>query len=279
MPINILFCYAREDESFLNRLKAHLKPLQRQGRVEVWHDRDISAGAEWEHEINHHLNTAQIILLLISPDFMDSDYCYGVEMKRALERHEHGEVTVIPIILRHIYWQGILGKLQALPTDAIPVTDPYWYDLDRAFFNVIEGILKVLNELEKVTSQKPALGTTLRTNAYNEQVNTVAWSPNGAYIASAGKQIAIWDSSTGYQLFTIPNHSIPLQAVVWSPNSQFIAASAWDNTVRVWDIASDRNITSYHGHNKPVNAVAWSPDSTHIASGSADKTVKIWQAT
>jgi TIR domain len=97
MSINILFCYAREDELFLNQLKAHLKPLQRRGLIEVWHDRDISAGMEWEREISQHLNTAQIILLLISPDFMNSDYCYGVEMKRALERHERKEAQVIPI--------------------------------------------------------------------------------------------------------------------------------------------------------------------------------------
>src|SRR5947208_7693066 len=97
MPVKIFFCYAHEDEPLLNKLKAHLRPLQRQGLVEVWHDRDISAGADWEHEIIKHLNTADIILLLISPGFMDSDFCYGIEMKRAIERDEQGEAHVIPI--------------------------------------------------------------------------------------------------------------------------------------------------------------------------------------
>src|SRR5215470_9381349 len=96
MPISIFFCYAREDEALLNKLKTHLRPLQRQSLIDVWYDRDISAGAEWEQEISEHLNTAQIILLLVSPDFMDSDYCYSIEMKRAVERHQRGEACVIP---------------------------------------------------------------------------------------------------------------------------------------------------------------------------------------
>src|SRR5947207_3811014 len=112
MPVKIFFCYAHEDESLLNKLKTQLSPLQRQGLINVWHDRDIRAGTEWEQEISKHLNEAEIILLLASPDFMDSDYCYGIEMQRALERQRHGVARVIPVILRHVYWQGVLGKLQ-----------------------------------------------------------------------------------------------------------------------------------------------------------------------
>lgn len=147
MSIEIFFCYAHEDEPLLNKLKVQLKPLQRQGLIDVWHDRDISAGTEWEKEIDFHLNTAQIILLLVSPDFMYSEYCYSVEMKRAIERHERKDARVIPVILRPVYWQGVLGKLQALPTDAKPVTDPEWHTLDRAFFNVAEGIRDVIEKL------------------------------------------------------------------------------------------------------------------------------------
>jgi len=147
MPVKIFFCYAREDETLLNKLKSHLKPLQREGLIEIWHDRDISAGKEWEREINEQLNAAQIILLLVSSDFLNSDYCYGIEMKRAIERHERQEVRVIPVILRHIYWQGMLGKLQALPKDGIPITDPYWHDLDKAFLDVARGIRLAAKEL------------------------------------------------------------------------------------------------------------------------------------
>src|SRR6266480_1195193 len=81
--VRIFCCYAHEDEELLKKLKTQLSPLQRQGFLNVWYDRDISAGTEWEQEISEQLNAAQIILLLISPDFMASDYCYSVEMKRA----------------------------------------------------------------------------------------------------------------------------------------------------------------------------------------------------
>jgi len=146
--IEICCCYAHEDEILLNKLKSHLRPLQRQGFIEVWHDRDISAGTEWEREISQHLNSAQIILLLVSPDFMNSDYCYSVEMKRAMERHEQGEARVIPIIIRPVYWTGApFGKLQPLPTDAKPVTT--WSNSDEAFFNIVVEIQKILIEFQK----------------------------------------------------------------------------------------------------------------------------------
>src|SRR5262249_17169621 len=149
MPITIFFCYAREDESLLNQLKAHLRSLQRQGLIEVWYDRNISPGAEWEPEIAKKLNTAQIILLLVSPDFINSDYCYGIEIQRALERHQRGEATVIPIILRDVFWHGEpLGKLQALPTDGKAVTDPDWHNPDRAFYTITNGIYQVVQRLQ-----------------------------------------------------------------------------------------------------------------------------------
>ena len=149
MPVKIFICYAHEDEALLKKLKMHLKPLQRQGTIELWYDWDISPGTEWQHEIDTHLNSAQIILLLISPDFMNSDYCYGVEMKQAMKRHEQGEVRVIPIILRHVYWHGALfSKLQCLPPHAKPVTDPSWHSLDNAFYKVVEGIYSIVTTLQ-----------------------------------------------------------------------------------------------------------------------------------
>ena len=149
MAIKIFFSYAHEDEELLKRLKAQLRPLQREGLIEVWHDRDISAGTEWEGKINEHLKTAEIILLLISPDFMNSDYCYSIEMKKAIERHENGKARVIPIILDYCHWQiKPLNKLQALPQDAEPTTNTRrWHNLNEAFFNVAEGIRKVVEEI------------------------------------------------------------------------------------------------------------------------------------
>src|SRR4051812_13771610 len=100
--IKIFYCYAHEDEALRNELEKHLRPLRRSGLISEWHDRQIEAGTDWEREIERHLNTASIILLLISPDFIYSNYCYGKEMKRALERHNCGDTRIIPVILRPI---------------------------------------------------------------------------------------------------------------------------------------------------------------------------------
>jgi hypothetical protein len=147
MSVKIFFCYAHEDEALLDRLKVHLSPLQREGLIWLWHDRDIRAGTEWDKEINRHLNTAQIILLLVSPDFMNSDYCYSIELRRAIERHDKGEARVIPIILRPASWDGILGKLQALPRNGKPIRSRYWHNMDEALTDVVQSIRKTINDL------------------------------------------------------------------------------------------------------------------------------------
>jgi hypothetical protein len=147
-PIEIFCCYAQEDQKLLGKLRMHLSPLEREGRITIWADTNISAGSEREHELEKHLNTAQIILLLISANFMASDYSYSKEMTRAIERHERGEARVIPIILRPIYWQGTpFGKLQALPPDGKPIADADKNTQDRAFVRVVDGINKVVNDL------------------------------------------------------------------------------------------------------------------------------------
>src|SRR5258706_2353657 len=113
--VEIFCCYADKDQSLLNELQIHLIPLKRLGLITIWADTDIDAGIEWEKAVEKHLDTAQIILLLISPEFMASEYCYSVEMKRAMERHECGKARVIPIILRYTSWQlAPFGKLKPL---------------------------------------------------------------------------------------------------------------------------------------------------------------------
>src|SRR6516165_5669862 len=104
-PLTLFYSYSHEDEILRDQLEKHLRHLQRQGLISAWHDRQILAGETWEHEIDRHLEMASIILLLISPDFLGSDYCYENEMQRALERHERGEARVIPLILRPCDWQ------------------------------------------------------------------------------------------------------------------------------------------------------------------------------
>ena len=137
--IEVFVAYSHRDEELRDELAKHLVILERQGVIAAWHDRRILPGDEWEHEIGAHVNTARMILLLVSPDFLASDYCYGVEVRRAMERHEARGARVIPVILRAVLWKNApFGKLQALPTDAIPVTS--WANRDEAFLSVAQGI-------------------------------------------------------------------------------------------------------------------------------------------
>src|SRR5579872_1980399 len=148
MSVKIFVCYAHEDEALLNKLRTQLRPLELQGLIDIWHDCDISAGTDWQQEINTHISSANIILLLVSPNFMNSEYCYSIEMKRALEQHERGETCVIPVILRPVYWQGTpFGKLQALPKDGKAIKSRHWFDLDEAFFDVAQGIYDAIQKL------------------------------------------------------------------------------------------------------------------------------------
>jgi hypothetical protein len=150
--ITLFYSYSHKDEELQKQLTNHLSSLKRRGIISEWHDRKISPGKEWEGQIDKHLSQANIILLLISSDFLASDYCYGIEMKKALERHEAKEARVIPVILRPVAWKGLpFEKLQALPKDAKPVTK--WQNIDEAFCDIAEGISRSCTELKKKSIQ------------------------------------------------------------------------------------------------------------------------------
>lgn len=150
-PISLFYSYSHKDTDLREQLANHLAPLIRNGQITSWDDRRITAGREWEREISEHLDSADIILLLVSSDFLASDYCYGKEVTRAIARHKAKEARVIPIILRPCVWTtSPLGKLQALPKDATPITR--WPNPDEALVNIVEGISSVCEELQSSRS-------------------------------------------------------------------------------------------------------------------------------
>jgi tetratricopeptide (TPR) repeat protein len=151
-PVEVFYSYAHKDEKLRIELDKHLSILKRQNIITGWHDRKIIGGDDWKDEIDKHLNTAKVILLLISADFLASDYCYGIEVERALERNAAGEARVIPVVLRAVYWKGALFRnLQALPTDGKAVTS--WQNRDEAFTNITEGIAKAIEEIQQTNPQ------------------------------------------------------------------------------------------------------------------------------
>ena len=135
----LFFSYSHRDEQMRDELEIHLAMLKRQRVIETWHDRRIQPGDEFNRSISRHLEEAHIILLLISPYFIASDYCYDIEMSRAMERHESGEARVIPVILQPCDWHSApFGKLLATPQDGKPVAK--YPNVHDAFLEISRAI-------------------------------------------------------------------------------------------------------------------------------------------
>lgn len=154
-PVKIFYSYARADEKLREALETHLALLKRQRLIEAWKDRQIEAGQEWDEAIKRKLAEAELVLLLVSPDFMASDSIWETELDPALERRRRGEAVVVPIIVRPTELKGTeLMKLQALPRDGKPVIA--WASQDEAWVDVARGLRQVV---ERIRTGRLAAGT------------------------------------------------------------------------------------------------------------------------
>jgi TIR domain len=146
MAARVFVSYSHRDEELRDQLEVQLAMLKRQGLVDVWHDRRLHAGDHLDGSIGKELDEADIILLLVSPDFLASDYCYNIEKAGALERHKDGEARLISVILRPCEWQHTeLADYLVTPTDGKPITR--WADRDEAFLDVTRQIRRAIEEL------------------------------------------------------------------------------------------------------------------------------------
>lgn len=177
MP-TIFFSYSHEDEELRNRLEKHLSLLKRQGFVDAWHDRRILAGATLDQAISGELERAEIVLLLVSADFLASEYCYSKEMMRAMERHHAGSTIVIPVIVKPCDWHSApFGGLLATPRDGKAVTT--WANVEEALADVASYVRKRV-EAMCGAAQAGASGATARTAAPPVAVPASAVRPSVA---------------------------------------------------------------------------------------------------
>ncbi len=154
-PVRLFYSYSHKDRLLRNSLEDHLAALKRQGFLEQWHDRQILPGVDWKNQIDEHLEHAEIILLLISSSFIASQYCYDIEMKRALEKHESRTAVVIPVILRPVLWKTLpFALLQTLPENGKPVIT--WKHKDEAFANIAEKLREVIVRLNNNDTLRPS---------------------------------------------------------------------------------------------------------------------------
>jgi formylglycine-generating enzyme required for sulfatase activity len=152
MQIRLFCSYSRKDESLRQELETHLSMLKR-GNLVTWYDRLLEPGSNWDDRIKQELDTAEIILLLVSPDFLASNYIYETEVERAIERHKAGTACVIPVLLRPTDIEGLeLFKLTGYPKGLKPVTQ--WQDRDEAFLDVVKGIRQAVDKLSQAFSHR-----------------------------------------------------------------------------------------------------------------------------
>lgn len=149
--IKLFISYSHQDEKLCKRLKDHLTHLERNKTIEFWYDRKIKPGENWDSKIKTKLEEADVILFLISADFIASEYIYEVEVKIAMERYKNGDARLIPIMLRHFDLESTRYEaIQGLPTGMKPVASKkYWEDEDEAFEDVVKGLKKIFADIKK----------------------------------------------------------------------------------------------------------------------------------
>jgi CheY-like chemotaxis protein len=171
-PVTLFYSYAHEDEGLRKELQGHLKILERRGLLAPWHDRKIVPGQDWAGQIDENLRTADLVLLLVSKDFIESDYIMGTELKAAMERHAAKASVVVPIMLRSVDVEPEDAadipflKLQGLPTDLKPVTS--WSNRDEAWTNVAKGLrvtVKGIHERHRTARKAAAMVLETEQNA------------------------------------------------------------------------------------------------------------------
>ena len=139
----VFYSYSHKDEDYKNALEAHLRILAKKGLISEWHDRKIEAGDDYRAKIDENMQNADLIIMLVSADFLASDFIWDEEMKFAVEKAEKGEVKLIPIIIRAVNWRGApFAKFEVLPRDGKAVME--WENPDAAWRNVSEGIQKIV---------------------------------------------------------------------------------------------------------------------------------------
>ena len=145
--LRVFISYSHQDDEWRRQLEAHLSLLRREGVLDVWHDRRLQAGEPWAQTLDEQIGSADLVLLLVSADFIQSDYCFGLEMRTALERDQAGRSRVVPVIVRKCDWETApFGKLQAVPHDNRPVSS-HPGGPDDALTEVAKELRRVAREL------------------------------------------------------------------------------------------------------------------------------------
>jgi WD40 repeat protein len=275
--------YSHKDRALLEQFQAHLKPLIRDHNLRVWDDTNIKPGDTWKAEIERALASARVAVLLISHNFLASDFIHGEELPRLLKAAKNEGARILPVILSpSVFSLTPLSQFQTVNDPARPLIAMKNYEQEEVWASLAIEVYQAL------TAPYP-IGTCLLTyTGHNDPVNTVAWAPEGKHIASGSGMydsdtedytVQIWEVATGRRIVTYQGHAYWVNAVAWAPDGKLIASASEDRTVQIWETMTGHRIFTYAGHSDSVEAVAWAPEGKIIASASEDKTVQVWDVT
>ena len=278
----VFISYSHKDKRYLEKFRAHLASSVQQGELEIWDDTRIEPGSHWEDEIKQAIASAKVFILLVSADFMASEYIMENELPSILDAVKQGEVTVLTVFVSpSAYRLTDLAQFQAFNPPSRPLSKLPQHEREAVWSKLAKTVNKLVAKEPLPSLSSPAETRLLTYSGHTRAVYAVAWSPDGQYIASAGddQTVQVWNATTGDTIITYRGHSDWVRAVAWSPDGQYIASAGADRTVQVWNATTGDTIITYRGHSDWVRAVAWSPDGQYIASAGADRTVQVWNAT
>ena len=214
--IKIFIAYSREDQHILNRLRTNLKVLERTQNIQVWYDGEIEVGSDWQKQIKTNLYSADIILLLVSENFIASDYCYDTEMTEALSLHDQNKVRTVPVIAKECLWQRMpFARLQALPEDGKAITAKDWDTPNRPYLQIVTQLENIVKDIRAKRHQSvKAVQQNKQRNAQKEKFNTLLqkgkhhfqhaeWQKASTQFQQA---IGMYEASFGTQLEDLQKH-------------------------------------------------------------------------
>lgn len=215
----IFLSYAHEDDDYQNQAVAHLSVLEHSGKIASWHDRMIMPGSNWKEEIDKQLRVADVIVALVSADFIASEYCSGIEMSEAISRHEKKRSILIPVVVRPVLISETpFAKFEALPPDAKPVSE--WISRDEAWKTVTRGVLGAALEierrkqaiLEKLFGLQPVL------DFYEERSSLISLQPDSKIarnIARLSEKNADLGERIGDYIAKLPESAETMLRAIW----------------------------------------------------------------